>query len=122
MFSLQEFHANLEGTSFLKSVISTFFQIEQKLATTTLTLLSSEGGYYPLYLFFFFCFYQKRRIIYSYKNRYRRDKRNKRKSVILLVFGQASGLKINLEKNTISGTNTRQELLSSLVSVLDCKV
>ena len=63
MFSLQEFHANLEGTSFLKSVISTFFQIEQKLATTALTLSSSEAGYYPLYLFFFFL-YQKRRIIY----------------------------------------------------------
>ena len=42
--------------------------------------------------------------------------------IILLVFGQVSGLKINLEKNTISGINTRQELLSSLVSVLDCRV
>ena len=39
-----------------------------------------------------------------------------------MVFGQVSGLKINLEKNTISGINTRQELLSSLVSVLDCRV
>ena len=27
--------------------------------------------------------------------------------IILLVFGQVSGLKINLEKNTISGINTR---------------
>ena len=42
--------------------------------------------------------------------------------IILLVFGQVSGLKINLEKSTISGINTRQELLSSLASVLDCRV
>ena len=42
--------------------------------------------------------------------------------IILLVFGQVSGLKINLEKNTISGINTRQELLSSLASVFDCRV
>ncbi|RVW60988.1 putative ribonuclease H protein [Vitis vinifera] len=42
--------------------------------------------------------------------------------IILLVFGQVSGLKINLKKNTISGINTRQELLSSLASVLDCRV
>ena len=37
--------------------------------------------------------------------------------LILLVFGQVSGLKINLEKSTISGINIRQELLSSLTSV-----
>ena len=42
--------------------------------------------------------------------------------LILLVFGQVSGLKINLEKSTISGINTRQELLSSLTSVFYCKV
>ena len=42
--------------------------------------------------------------------------------IILLVFGQVSGLKINSEKNIISGINTRQELLSSLASVLDCRV
>ena len=42
--------------------------------------------------------------------------------IILLVFGQVSGLKINLEKSTISGINTRQELLSSLALVLDCRV
>ena len=42
--------------------------------------------------------------------------------IILLVFGQVSDLKINLEKSISSGFNTRQELLSSLASVLDCKV
>ena len=42
--------------------------------------------------------------------------------IILLVFGQVSGLKINLEKSTISGINTRQELLSSLASVFYCRV
>ncbi|WJZ91182.1 hypothetical protein VitviT2T_010279 [Vitis vinifera] len=42
--------------------------------------------------------------------------------IILLVFGQVSGLKINLEKSTISGINTGQELLCSLTSVFDCKV
>ena len=42
--------------------------------------------------------------------------------IILLVFGQVSGLKINLEKNTILGINTRQELLSSLASVFYCRV
>ena len=42
--------------------------------------------------------------------------------LILLVFGQVSGLKINLEKNIISGINTSQELLSSLASIHDCKV
>ena len=41
--------------------------------------------------------------------------------IILLVFGQVSSLKINLEKNIISGINTRQELLSSLALVLDCR-
>ncbi|RVW41858.1 putative ribonuclease H protein [Vitis vinifera] len=42
--------------------------------------------------------------------------------IILLVFGQVSGLKINLEKSTISGINTRQEMLSSLALVLECRV
>ena len=42
--------------------------------------------------------------------------------LILLVFGQVSGLKINLEKSTISGINTRQELLSSLTSIFYCRV
>ncbi|KAJ9685197.1 hypothetical protein PVL29_017290 [Vitis rotundifolia] len=41
--------------------------------------------------------------------------------IILLVFGQVLGLKINLE-NTISGINTGQELLSSLASVFYCIV
>ncbi|RVW78875.1 LINE-1 retrotransposable element ORF2 protein [Vitis vinifera] len=42
--------------------------------------------------------------------------------IILLVFGQVSGLKINLGKSTISGINTRQEMLSSLALVLECRV
>ena len=42
--------------------------------------------------------------------------------IIFLVFGQVSGLKINLEKSTILGINTRQELLSSLASVFYCRV
>ena len=42
--------------------------------------------------------------------------------IILLVFGQVSSLKINLEKNIISGINIEQELLSSLASVFYCRV
>ena len=42
--------------------------------------------------------------------------------LILLVFGQVSGLKINLERNTLSSINTSQELLSNLALILDCKV
>ncbi|KAJ9701102.1 hypothetical protein PVL29_006450 [Vitis rotundifolia] len=42
--------------------------------------------------------------------------------IILLVFGQVSGLKINLEKRTILGINTGQELLSSLALVFYCRV
>ena len=38
--------------------------------------------------------------------------------LILLIFRQVSTLKINLEKNTILGINTRQDLLSSLASIL----
>ena len=42
--------------------------------------------------------------------------------IILLVFGLVFDLKINLEKNIISGINTRQELLSSLASVFYFRV
>ena len=42
--------------------------------------------------------------------------------IILLVFEQVSGLKINLEKSTISGINTMQELLSILTLVFYCSV
>ena len=42
--------------------------------------------------------------------------------LILLVFGQVSGLKINLEKSTLLSINTSQELLSSLALILDCRV
>ena len=42
--------------------------------------------------------------------------------LILLVFGQVSGLKINLEKSTILGINTRQELLPSLALIFYCRV
>ena len=42
--------------------------------------------------------------------------------LILLVFGQVSGLKINLEKSTLLSINTSQELLSSLTLILDCRV
>ena len=42
--------------------------------------------------------------------------------IILLAFGQVSGLKINLEKSTILGINTRQELLPSLALIFYCRV
>ena len=42
--------------------------------------------------------------------------------LILSVFEQVSGLKINLERNTLSSINTSQEVLSSLALILDCKV
>ena len=42
--------------------------------------------------------------------------------LILLVFGQLSRLKINLEKSTLFGINISQELLSRLASILDCRV
>ncbi|KAJ9680549.1 hypothetical protein PVL29_019768 [Vitis rotundifolia] len=42
--------------------------------------------------------------------------------IILLVFGQVSGLKINLEKSSISGINIGLELLSNLALVFDCRV
>ncbi|KAJ9671271.1 hypothetical protein PVL29_027318 [Vitis rotundifolia] len=41
---------------------------------------------------------------------------------ILLVFGQVSGLKINLEKSSISGINIGSELLSNLALVFECRV
>ena len=41
--------------------------------------------------------------------------------IILLVFGQVSGLKINLEKGSIVGINTNQEMVSRLALVLDCQ-
>ena len=41
--------------------------------------------------------------------------------LILLVFGQFSGLKINLEKTTLSGINVNQESLTCLASSLECR-
>ena len=41
--------------------------------------------------------------------------------IILLVFGQVSGLKINLEKGSIVGINTNQEMVSRLALALDCQ-
>ena len=40
---------------------------------------------------------------------------------IILVFGQVSGLKINLEKSSILGKNTNKEMVSRLVSIMDCQ-
>ena len=40
--------------------------------------------------------------------------------LILLVFRQLSGLKINLEKSTFFGINVNQESLTSLTSILEC--
>ena len=42
--------------------------------------------------------------------------------LILLVFGQLLGLKINLEKSTLSRINVNQESLTCLASSLDCRV
>ena len=42
--------------------------------------------------------------------------------LILLVFGQVSRLKINLQKNTLFDINTSWELLSSLASILDYRM
>ena len=42
--------------------------------------------------------------------------------LILLVFGQVSGLKINLKKNTLFNINTSWEFLSSLASILDYRM
>ena len=41
--------------------------------------------------------------------------------IILLVFGQVSDLKINLEKSSIVAINTNQEMVSRLASTLDCQ-
>ena len=41
--------------------------------------------------------------------------------IIILVFGQVSGLKINLEKSSILGTNTNKEMVSRLASIMDCQ-
>ena len=41
--------------------------------------------------------------------------------IILLVFRQVSSLKINLEKSSIVGIDTNQEMVSRLASVLDCQ-
>ena len=43
-------------------------------------------------------------------------------NIILLVFGQVLGLKINFKKSTLSSINTSQEWLSSLALILDCRV
>ena len=40
---------------------------------------------------------------------------------LLLVFGQISGLKVNLDKSNIYGINLDQNHLSRLVELLDCK-
>ena len=44
------------------------------------------------------------------------------RKLILLVFEQLSGLKINLEKSTLSRMNVNQESLSCLASSLECSV
>ena len=40
---------------------------------------------------------------------------------LLLVFGQISGLKVNLDKSNIYGINLEQNHLSRLAELLDCK-
>ena len=40
---------------------------------------------------------------------------------ILLVFGQISGLKVNLDKSNLYGINLDQDHLSKLALMLDCK-
>ena len=40
---------------------------------------------------------------------------------LLLVFGQISGLKANLDKSNIYGINLEQNHLSRLAELLDCK-
>ena len=42
-------------------------------------------------------------------------------TIIILVFGQVSGLKINLEKSSILGINTSKEMVSRLASSMDCQ-
>ena len=41
--------------------------------------------------------------------------------IIILVFGQVSGLKINLEKSSILGINTNKKMVSRLASIMDCQ-
>ena len=41
--------------------------------------------------------------------------------IIILVFRQVSGLKINLEKSSIMGINTSNEMVSRLASIMDCQ-
>ena len=41
--------------------------------------------------------------------------------IILLVFGQISGLKVNLDKSTLCSINLDQDYLTRLVFSLDCK-
>ena len=40
---------------------------------------------------------------------------------LLLVFGQISGLKVNLDKSNLFGINLDQNHLSRLALLLDCK-
>ena len=42
--------------------------------------------------------------------------------LILLVFSWLLGLKINLEKSTLSSINVNQESLARLATMLDCRV
>ena len=42
--------------------------------------------------------------------------------LVLLVFGNLSRLKINLDKSTLFGINTHQDLVSMLKLMLECKV
>ena len=41
--------------------------------------------------------------------------------IILLVFGQISGLKVNLDKSTLYGINLDQDHLTRLALTLNCK-
>ena len=41
--------------------------------------------------------------------------------IIIIVFRQVSGLKINLEKSSIMGINTSNEMVSRLASIMDCQ-
>ena len=41
--------------------------------------------------------------------------------IILLVFGQVLGLKVNLENNFLLGINSNQEMVSTLALVLNCR-
>ena len=42
--------------------------------------------------------------------------------LILLVFGNISRLKIDLDKGTLFGINTSQDLITRLALMLECKV